>query len=114
MSDCIFCKIIAGEIPGKFVYKDADVIAFHDIYPKAPVHILVIPVKHMASLKDAESADEAVLGKMMVVIKRVAKELGIDDGFKVIINNGPASGQVVFHLHAHVLGGWKGKKTWDV
>ncbi len=114
MSDCIFCKIITGEIPGKFVYKDDEVIVFHDIFPKAPVHVLVVPVKHMASLNDAESADDAVLGKMMVVIRNVAKKLGVSEGFKVIINNGPASGQVVFHLHAHILGGWEKKQHWNV
>lgn len=114
MSDCIFCKIIRKELPSKEVYRDGDIVVFHDISPKAPVHVLVAPVKHMASLQDAETNDEAILGKMMRVTRIVAEQLGIAEGFKVIINNGPSSGQVVFHLHAHVLGGWKTKKTWDV
>ena len=112
--DCIFCQIIRKELPGKEVFRDDDVVAFHDITPKAPVHVLVVPVKHMASLQDAETNDEAILGKMMGVTRTVAKQLGIAKGFKVIINNGPSSGQVVFHLHAHVLGGWKKKQIWDV
>lgn len=114
MNDCIFCKVIGGEIPGTFVYKDEDVVVFRDIAPKAPVHILVAPVKHLASLQDAEANDEPMLGKMMRVTRTVAEQLGIARGFKVIINNGPSSGQVVFHLHAHVLGGWKKKQMWDV
>ncbi|MGL4232034.1 MAG: histidine triad nucleotide-binding protein [Casimicrobium sp.] len=103
--DCIFCKIIRGEIPSKKVYEDDDILAFHDIHPAAPVHVLVIPKKHVAKLSDATVEDQAVLGKMMLVATKVANDLGSIDGFRTIINVGRVGRQDVFHLHMHVLGG---------
>lgn len=107
MNDCIFCKIIAGEIPGKFVYRDEKSAAFYDISPKAPVHVLVVPVTHIESLAQVNDDDKELLGNLMLNIKSVAQKTGIDKtGFKVIANNGEGSGQLVPHLHFHVLGGW--------
>ncbi|TAF99379.1 MAG: histidine triad nucleotide-binding protein [Burkholderiales bacterium] len=103
--DCIFCKIIRNEIPSRKVYEDDDVLAFHDIHPAAPVHVLVIPKKHIAKLSDATAEDQAVLGKMMLVAAKVAEDLGSTDGFRTIVNVGRVGRQDVFHLHMHVLGG---------
>lgn len=115
MNDCIFCKIIKGEIPGKFVYKDDTLVAFYDIHPKAPVHVLLLPVKHAASLQDVNDGDKELLGKLMLAVNKIAQKLGIaQSGYKVVINNGKASGQLVFHLHIHLLGGWKEKVSWQV
>lgn len=115
MSDCIFCKIIAGEIPGKFVYRDEEVIAFYDISPKAPVHVLVLPVKHISSLIETTTADTELLGTLMVKVQEIAKKLGLPaSGYKVVVNNGKGSGQLVFHLHIHLLGGWKSSPGWEV
>jgi histidine triad (HIT) family protein len=105
-TDCVFCKIIAGEIPSKIVYRDEDVVVFPDINPAAPVHLMVIPVKHIASLADMKDADAAVVGKMVRVANKVAKEQGLaDKGYRLTINSGPDAGQVVQHLHMHLLGG---------
>jgi histidine triad (HIT) family protein len=103
--DCIFCKIIRNEIPSNKVYEDEDVLAFNDIHPSAPVHVLVIPKKHIPKLSDASDADQAVLGKMMLVATQVATDLGSTDGFRTIVNVGRVGRQDVFHLHMHVLGG---------
>lgn len=104
--DCIFCKIVAGEIPSRKVYEDDRVVAFHDIEPQAPVHLLVIPKKHIASLNDAAPEDAALLGHALLVARRVAEEAGIaGNGYRIINNCGRDAGQVVFHLHLHVLGG---------
>jgi len=103
--DCIFCKIIRGEIPSTRVYEDDDVLAFRDIHPSAPVHILLIPKKHIGRLSAATAEDQAVLGKMMLVAPKVAQEQGSTDGFRTIINDGRIGRQDVFHLHMHVLGG---------
>jgi histidine triad (HIT) family protein len=107
MSDanCIFCKIVRGEIPAKKVYEDAGVIAFNDIRPQAPVHILLVPKAHVATLYDAQSAHQSALGKMLVVAGRLAREAGAADGFRTIINNGRVGHQEVYHVHMHVLGG---------
>lgn len=104
MSDCIFCKIIAGEIPSKKVYEDDDILAFHDINPSAEVHLLVIPKKHIASLNELEPGDEEMMGKLMLAIPKIAKENGLK-GFKNLFNTGEEGGQMVFHIHAHILGG---------
>ena len=115
MQDCLFCKIINGEISGKFVYKDKTLVAFYDINPKAPVHVLVVPVKHLRSLQDIKEDDEKLLGQLMLAVQKIAQKLGIAaDGYKVVINNGQASGQLVFHLHVHLLGGWKKSIHWVV
>ena len=105
MDNCLFCKIIAGQIPAKKLYEDDDVLAFHDIRPVAKVHFLIIPKKHMASLAEASAADQALLGKMLLLAAQLAKEQGLDDGFKTSINTGIGGGQEVFHLHIHVYGG---------
>lgn len=103
--DCIFCKIIRGEIPSTRVYEDDEVLAFKDIHPSAPVHVLLIPKKHIARLSEATPEDQQALGKMMLVASQVAREQGSVDGFRTIINDGRVGRQDVFHLHMHVLGG---------
>jgi histidine triad (HIT) family protein len=103
--NCIFCKIVAGQIPAKKVYEDAELLAFHDIHPSAPVHILVVPKQHVASMYDTTPAHEALLGRMMGLAPRLMRELGADDGFRIVINTGRDGGQEVFHLHMHVMGG---------
>jgi histidine triad (HIT) family protein len=103
---CIFCQIAAHEKPARILYEDDRCIAFQDINPKAPVHILVIPRKHMVSLNDSEKEDEALLGRLLTVAAGVAKESGIDGtGYRTVINTSADAGQTVFHLHIHVLGG---------
>ena len=107
MSDCIFCKIVAGEIPSKKVYEDDDVFAFHDIHPAAPVHFMIIPKQHVASLNECNETHAAILGKILLLAPKLAKQQGLNDGFKTAINTGKGGGQLVFHLHVHVLGGNK-------
>ncbi len=104
VSDCLFCKIAAGEIPAKKVYEDERVFAFHDIEPQAPTHFLVIPKEHIPSCGAVTPANSAVVGHIFEVIARVAEELGMSD-FRVVSNCGPQAGQSVAHLHFHVLGG---------
>jgi histidine triad (HIT) family protein len=103
--DCIFCKISRGEIPAKHIYDDAEIFAFEDIHPQAPAHLLISPRKHLVSLNDAEDGDAAMLGKILLVAKRLAGEYKLAGGYRVVINNGAESGQSVAHLHVHVLGG---------
>ena len=106
MEDCVFCKIIKGEIPSNKVYEDEEILAFKDINPAAPIHILVIPKKHIPSLVELEQGDEEIIGKIYKVINKIAKEQGIDNkGFRVIVNCGKDGGQEVNHLHFHLLGG---------
>ena len=105
MSDCIFCKIVAGEIPCRKVYEDEDVLAFHDIHPVAPVHFMLIPKRHVDSLAECDDSHRDVLGKMLLLAPRLAKEQGLADGFRIVINTGRGGGQEVFHLHVHVIGG---------
>lgn len=105
MSDCIFCRIIKGEIPSTKVYEDDEILAFKDIHPQAQVHFLIIPKKHLASLADAALEDVPVLGRMLELAPRLARELGAGEGFRTIINTGRHGGQEVYHLHMHVLGG---------
>ena len=105
MSGCIFCRIVAGEIPSKKVYEDEDIFAFNDINPARPVHILVIPKKHIESLAHVTEADTPVLGKMLAVANRLATEQGSPDGFRIIINTGRIGHQEVPHLHIHIVGG---------
>lgn len=108
MEDCIFCKIIKREIPSSIVYEDSEIIAFRDVNPQAPVHILVIPKKHISSLVDLKEEDELLVGKIYTVINKIAKQEGIDEkGFRVIVNCGENGGQEVKHLHFHILGGKK-------
>ncbi len=104
--NCTFCKIIAGESPGKIVYDDEQVVAFLDIHPAAPVHILIIPRQHIPSMNHLTSEHETLLGHMHTVAMLLAKEKGIaDSGYRLIINCGPDARQAVFHLHLHLLGG---------
>nr|XP_045608763.1 adenosine 5'-monophosphoramidase HINT1-like [Procambarus clarkii] len=103
--DTIFAKIIRGDIPTKFIYEDDQCVAFHDVSPQAPVHFLVIPRKPVAMLSDAEDSDEQLLGHMMIVARKVAKEQGLDKGFRLVVNNGQHGAQSVYHLHLHVMGG---------
>ena len=106
MEDCLFCKIIKGEIPSKKVYEDDDVYAFYDIHPAAPIHILVIPKKHISSLVEIEKEDEALIGKIYTVINKIADEKGFkNNGYRVIVNCGKDGGQEVMHLHFHILAG---------
>ena len=109
MADCLFCKVVAGEIPAKVVKRTADAVAFHDIDPKAPVHVLVIPTRHVAAVRNAEGKnDEALLGRLLAISAEVASELGLDrGGYRIVTNTGPDAGQSVDHLHLHVLGGRK-------
>src|SRR5262249_55458725 len=104
-SNCIFCKITRGEIPAKKVYEDADLLAFHDIHPLAPVHVLLIPKVHVASLTECDSSHQQVLGKMLLMAPKIAYEQGATDGFRSIVQTGRVGGQEVYHLHMHLLGG---------
>ena len=105
MSACIFCNIVRGESPARIVYQDQDVTAFHDLNPQAPVHILIVPNRHIRGMASVEPDDEPVLGKLFSVARVLAEEIGIEDGYRVVVNNGPLAGQSVFHLHMHLLGG---------
>jgi histidine triad (HIT) family protein len=104
-ADCIFCRIARGEIPSRKVFEDEDLLVFHDIHPAAPVHLLIVPRTHVASLIDAGPVHAALLGKMLLLAPQLAQAQGATDGFRVVINNGPGGGQEVPHLHLHVLGG---------
>lgn len=112
MSDCIFCKIAAGEIPAQKIFEDDFVVAFRDLNPQAPVHVLIIPKKHVASVKNLTDDDKNLVAHIFVdVAKKIAAELGIaDGGFRLVINTGDDGGQTVHHLHVHLLGGRK--MTW--
>ena len=108
MEDCLFCKIIKGEIPSTKVYEDDEILAFKDINPAAPIHILVIPKKHIATLAHMEKEDEAIVGKIYGVINKIAEEKGFkESGYRVIVNCGKDAGQEVMHLHFHILAGAK-------
>jgi len=102
---CVFCKIVRGEIPSRKIYEDADIFAFHDIHPLAPVHFMIIPKRHIDSLADCDTKDQAVLGKLLAMAPRLAREQGSTEGFRVIINTGRVGRQEVYHLHVHVVGG---------
>lgn len=104
---CLFCKIVAKQIPAKILFEDDDVLAFHDINPVAPTHVLVIPKAHIASLSDAKPEHEALLGKLLLATARAAEQTGLPQGggYRVVANTGPNAGQSVFHVHLHVLGG---------
>jgi histidine triad (HIT) family protein len=109
MADCLFCKIVAGEIPARIAKRTADAVAFHDIDAKAPVHVLVIPTRHVAAVRDAAGPDgEALLGRLLAFSAEVAAELGLDTrGYRIVTNTGADAGQSVGHLHLHVMGGRK-------
>lgn len=105
MSDCIFCRIVAGEIPAEIVYQDEQVLVFRDINPRARVHLLLIPKLHIESLNDLRPEHDALIAQMMQRLPTLAREQGLDNGFRTIINTGKGGGQEVFHLHIHLLGG---------
>jgi len=103
--DCLFCKIARGAIPCRKVYEDDEVFAFYDIHPVAPVHFMLIPKQHIVSLLEAEEGQQRLLGKMLLLAPQLAREQGLDNGFRTVINSGKGGGQEVFHLHIHVIGG---------
>lgn len=103
--NCIFCKIVAGQIPARKAHEDDELLAFHDINPWAPVHILIIPKLHLASFYDVQGTHQAVLGRMMVLAPKLMRELGVVNGFRTVINTGEDGRQEVPHLHMHVMGG---------
>ncbi len=106
MEECIFCKVVAGDIPADVVYRDDHVVAFRDIQPQAPTHILVVPRKHIATLLEASEADTELLGRMQATAIRLARSEGLDeDGFRLVTNTLTRAGQSVFHIHLHLLGG---------
>lgn len=108
MDNCLFCKIVAGEIPANIIYQDEDVVAFEDINPQAPLHILLIPRRHIGSMTDVTQEDGALLASIYMAATRIARERGVaESGFRFLTNVGPDSGQSVFHLHFHLLGGRK-------
>ena len=103
---CLFCRIVAGEIPADIVRSDKDLVAFRDINPQAPTHLLLIPRKHIASVSDLSPVDAETMGKLFLAAKDLAKEEGIEDGgYRMVVNAGPDAGQTVFHIHLHLLGG---------
>ena len=103
--NCLFCKIIGGQIPATKAYEDDELLVFHDIHPWAPVHVLVIPKTHIATLSDVGPEHDALLGRMLALAPRLMRELGVNNGFRTIINTGHDGGQEVYHLHMHVIGG---------
>ena len=105
MNDCIFCCIVRGEIPSSKVFEDDDLLAFNDVRPQAPVHMLIVPKRHIATLADCTAADAPLLGKMLALAPVIAKQQGSEAGFRTIINTGRVGGQEVYHLHIHVIGG---------
>lgn len=123
MTDCIFCKIASKQIPTKAIFEDDDLIAFHDINPAAPVHLLIVPKQHIATLSDCDESHASLLSKMMLLAPKLAQQHGCgyaadasgngSGGFKTLFNTGPDGGQEVYHLHLHVIGGphpWRGKR----
>ena len=105
MSDCLFCRIIQGEVPSKKVYEDDRTYVFEDINPQAPTHLLIVPKRHIAGLKEASTEDAEMLGYCQLVAAKLARERGIEDGYRTVYNVGAKAGQSVFHLHLHLLGG---------
>ena len=105
MTDCLFCRIVAGEIPSKKVFEDEHTFAFEDIDPKAPTHVLVVPKKHIRGLKEASAEEAEIIGHCHLAAAQVARQRGIENGYRTVLNVGPGAGQSVFHLHVHLLGG---------
>ena len=106
-NDCLFCKIVAGDLPSDKVYEDEHLYAFRDINPMAPMHVLIVPRKHIASLTEVEDADGALLGRVMLAARDIARQEGLEDGYRVLTNIGEDGRQAVLHLHVHVMGGKK-------
>jgi histidine triad (HIT) family protein len=105
MADCLFCRIISGEVPSKKVYEDEQIFAFEDLNPQGPTHVLVIPRKHISGLKEAVPEDAELVGRCHLVAARIARQRSIEDGYRTVLNVGPRAGQSVFHLHVHLIGG---------
>ena len=105
LSDCLFCKIVKKELPSEIVYEDDEVLAFRDVKPQAPVHVLIIPKRHIASLADLTEEDGDAMGRVMLVASKLARDLEISEGYRVVANCGKDAGQSVFHIHVHLLGG---------
>ena len=105
MTDCLFCRIVKGEIPSRKIYEDDDIYVFHDIHPLAPVHFMIIPREHVATLYDAGMAQHRALGKMLAMAGELARREGANDGFRTIINTGRVGNQEVYHVHMHIIGG---------
>jgi histidine triad (HIT) family protein len=103
--NCVFCKIAAGQIPSKKAYEDEQLLAFHDIHPWAPVHVLIIPKQHIATLADVGPEHQELMGRILTLAPRLMREQGVTNGFRTIINTGQDGGQEVYHLHMHVIGG---------
>ena len=103
--DCLFCRIIRGEIPTKKVYEDEHTFVFEDIKPQAPTHVLIIPKKHIVGVREAKAEDASIIGKLHLVAAQIARERNIENGYRTVFNVGPGAGQSVFHLHLHLLGG---------
>jgi histidine triad (HIT) family protein len=105
MTDCLFCRIVAGEIPAKKVYEDEYTFAFEDLDPQAPTHVLIVPKKHIRGLKEATDEEAEIVGRCHLAAAQIARERKIEDGYRTVLNVGPKSGQSVFHLHVHLIGG---------
>jgi histidine triad (HIT) family protein len=105
MSDCIFCRIAAGQIPATIIHQDDHVVAFRDLHPQAPVHVLLVPRRHLSSLDDARPDDADLLGRLLLAAREIAEQEGIAGAYRLVTNCGPSAGQSVFHLHVHLLGG---------
>jgi len=105
MNDCLFCRIIRGEIPSKKIYEDEHTFAFEDINPQAPTHVLIIPKEHIRGLKEASAEQAQIVGRCHLTAAHIARQRGIEEGYRTVLNVGPAAGQSVFHLHVHLLGG---------
>ena len=105
MTDCLFCRIIQGEIPAKKVYEDEHTVAFEDIDPKAPTHVLIVPKKHIRGLNEAHEQDAELIGRLHLVAAEIGRQRGIEEGYRTVLNVGPKSGQSVFHIHVHLIGG---------
>jgi histidine triad (HIT) family protein len=105
MNDCLFCRILQGEIPAKKVHEDEHTLAFEDIQPQAPTHVLIIPKKHIRGLKEASPEDAETIGRLHLAAAAIARQRGIEEGYRTVLNVGPKSGQSVFHMHVHLIGG---------
>jgi len=111
MEDCIFCDIIKGKIPSEIVYDDKDFVAFKDIHPLAPVHILIVPKEHIASINELEEKHIKMAGNLLFLAKKIAQKEGISEGYKLAFNTGRKGGQLVDHLHLHLMGGWRDEEV---
>lgn len=106
MNDCLFCKIAAGKIPANIAIETEELVAFHDIHPQAPVHVLIIPKRHISTINDCEEQDDGLLGRMILQAKALAAQMGFDEaGYRLVFNVNPGGGQEIYHIHLHLLGG---------